>query len=197
MLARFLTLTAVAASLTTPSAAQEARVVEGMIDTAIAPDEPIATPGLALNAGGALELSYGEYGEDEGSSLSGEVYVEGELNGFYAGIWALVTDQQDDNEVDLSLGYRNELTLDTAGTTTRMMARIAAERSNSASFRLLATRSARGSILPMTLKTKSETPTSMGNTTRPMSGRFPPATAATKWWTPKVKPNGTSVRPMR
>lgn len=108
MLARFLTLTALAASLATASAAQEARAVDGMIDTATLPDEPIVTPGLALNAGGAVELSYGEYGEDEGSSLSGEVYVEGELNGFYAGIWALVTDQQDDNEVDLSLGYRNE-----------------------------------------------------------------------------------------
>lgn len=80
-----------------------------MTDAAITPEQPPSTPGPAFFTGGAVQLSHGEYGEDEGSSLSSEAYVDGEINGFYAGIWATATDQQDDNEVDLYHGYRNEL----------------------------------------------------------------------------------------
>jgi uncharacterized protein (TIGR02001 family) len=106
---RYLTLAAFAAILAAPAAAQEARAVEETITTAINPDEPIATPGFAVYTGGAVELSFDEYGADSGSSLSGEAYIEGEYNGFYAGLWAMATDQTYDNEVDLYLGYRNEL----------------------------------------------------------------------------------------
>jgi hypothetical protein len=74
------------------------------VSTQDAPD-----PGLIITGGVTLEFSHGEYGHGTGPSLSTEAYVEGAINGFYAGIDGIMTDERTDNEVDLYLGYRHDL----------------------------------------------------------------------------------------
>lgn len=58
-----------------------------------------------LSVYGGVALQYNAYEDDPKTDLNG--YVEVEKNGFYAGIWAEVSDQSDADEVDLYLGYRN------------------------------------------------------------------------------------------
>lgn len=96
-------------ALSAPSLAQEQRAVEQMVDEAIDPAVGEATSGFAIYGGGAIELSYEEYGQGTGGSISGEAYMEAELQGFYLGVWAMATDEETDNEIDLYFGYRNSL----------------------------------------------------------------------------------------
>lgn len=81
----------------------------------------IAMAALALTAGGAsaqdmsvyggaeLEFTVDEDGPDTGSNSYLSAYLELEARGFYAGIWGQIADDDLANEVDLYLGYRNEL----------------------------------------------------------------------------------------
>jgi uncharacterized protein (TIGR02001 family) len=64
---------------------------------------------LSVFGGTELEFTFDENGPDTGtiSYLSG--YFEAETNGFYAGVWGQVASDETLQEVDLYLGYRNEL----------------------------------------------------------------------------------------
>jgi uncharacterized protein (TIGR02001 family) len=59
--------------------------------------------------GAELEFTHDEDGPGTGlnSALSG--YVEAEAGGFYAGIWAKVADDDLTDEINLYLGFRNDL----------------------------------------------------------------------------------------
>jgi uncharacterized protein (TIGR02001 family) len=60
--------------------------------------------GLVVTAGAELAFTFPSEGTTQ--ELSG--YVEAETNGFYGGLWALVSKESAANEVDLYLGYRAE-----------------------------------------------------------------------------------------
>jgi uncharacterized protein (TIGR02001 family) len=62
--------------------------------------------GFELLGGARLEYKHKEEGGSSNAYLSG--YVEGELAGFYAGVWGQVASDDVLDEVDLYLGYRNE-----------------------------------------------------------------------------------------
>lgn len=69
--------------------------------------------GFAILGGLLLELTNDKYtdqaGLGSGTSLEPEGYVEFEVNGLYAGVWATTADQDyGADEVDLYLGYRRE-----------------------------------------------------------------------------------------
>jgi hypothetical protein len=64
-----------------------------------------AAQGLTVYGGAALQFHTDS--DDPKTDLNG--YVEAEMNGFYGGIWAEVSNQSDANEVDLYLGYRNSV----------------------------------------------------------------------------------------
>ncbi len=67
----------------------------------------LAAPGTAaaqavtVYGGVALEYVTEPGGDDGGDGQTVEAYVEGELNGFYAGVWGLVNSVSTSNEVNL------------------------------------------------------------------------------------------------
>lgn len=75
----------------------------------------LATPGLAaaqavtVYGGVAFEYVTEPGGDDGGEGQTVEAYVEGEFNGFYAGVWGLVSSVSTSDEVDLYVGYRQSL----------------------------------------------------------------------------------------
>lgn len=62
--------------------------------------------GFELLGGAKLEYKYKEQGIRSNAYLSG--YIEGELAGFYAGIWGQVASDDLLDETELYIGYRNE-----------------------------------------------------------------------------------------
>ena len=62
--------------------------------------------GFELLGGAKLEYKYKEQGIRSNAYLSG--YIEGELAGFYAGIWGQVASNDLLDETELYIGYRNE-----------------------------------------------------------------------------------------
>lgn len=70
---------------------------------------PATAQDLIVYGGAELEFTFDESGSGSGTSTDLSGYVEAELNGFYAGIWALTTNDDLAQEFDLYLGYRNEL----------------------------------------------------------------------------------------
>lgn len=70
---------------------------------------PAAAQDLIVYGGAELEFTFDEDGPGTGTTTDLSGYVEAELNGFYAGIWALTTNEDLAQEFDLYLGYRNEL----------------------------------------------------------------------------------------
>jgi len=62
--------------------------------------------GFELFGGAKLEYAHKEAGGSSVTYLSG--YIEGEMLGFYAGIWGQVASKDILDEVDLYVGYRNE-----------------------------------------------------------------------------------------
>jgi uncharacterized protein (TIGR02001 family) len=73
----------------------------------------MAGPALAqevvVYGGAELEFTQDEDGPGTGTNSYIAGYVEAETAGFYFGIWAQVADDDLADEVDLYLGYRNEL----------------------------------------------------------------------------------------
>lgn len=65
--------------------------------------------GLTVYGGGAIEFLSEGGGADGGDNQSIEGYVEGEISGFYLGVWAQANSVRSANEVDLYFGYRNAL----------------------------------------------------------------------------------------
>lgn len=59
--------------------------------------------------GGALEFSLEPNGSGSDDTLELEAYAEAESRGYYVGAWVNIGSDSDLNEVDLYLGYRNEL----------------------------------------------------------------------------------------
>lgn len=70
---------------------------------------PAMAQGLIVYGGAELEFTFDEGGPGTGTTTDMSGYVEVETNGFYAGIWALTTNEDLAQEFDLYLGYRNEL----------------------------------------------------------------------------------------
>jgi uncharacterized protein (TIGR02001 family) len=64
---------------------------------------------VAVYGGTELEFTFDENGPDTGTATYLSGYLELERNGFYGGIWGQVADDDTLNEVDLYLGFRNEL----------------------------------------------------------------------------------------
>lgn len=62
--------------------------------------------GFELFGGAKLEYTHKERGGSSITYLSG--YIEGEMMGFYTGIWGQVASDDLLDEVDLYIGYRNE-----------------------------------------------------------------------------------------
>jgi len=103
-------LTVIAASLALAAPAlAEAPLARSAATGAVISTQAAAEPGFVVTAGVTLEFSDDEYGRGTGTSLGAEAYLEAEINGFYLGIYGMVTDEETDNEVDVYLGYRNEL----------------------------------------------------------------------------------------
>lgn len=69
---------------------------------------PAAAQDLIVYGGAELEFTFDEGGPGTGTTTDLSGYVEVETNGFYAGIWALTTNDDLAQEFDLYLGYRNE-----------------------------------------------------------------------------------------
>lgn len=63
--------------------------------------------GFELLGGAKLEYKHKERGGSSVTYLSG--YIEGEMMGFYTGIWGQVASDDLLDEVDLYIGYRNEI----------------------------------------------------------------------------------------
>lgn len=70
---------------------------------------PATAQDLIVYGGAKLEFTFDEGGPGTGTTTDLSGYVEVETNGFYAGIWALTTNDDLAQEFDLYLGYRNEL----------------------------------------------------------------------------------------
>ncbi len=70
---------------------------------------PATAQDLIVYGGAELEFTFDEGGPGTGTTTDLSGYVEAELNGFYAGIWALSTNDDLAQEFDLYLGFRNEL----------------------------------------------------------------------------------------
>jgi hypothetical protein len=64
---------------------------------------------VIVYGGAALDFTYEEYGPGSGTLTYLSGYGEFDVNGFYAGVWAQLASDDVLNEVDLYLGYRNEL----------------------------------------------------------------------------------------
>ena len=64
---------------------------------------------VTVYGGAELEFTFDEFGPDTGTGAYLSGYVELESRGFYAGLWGEVADDDTLNEVDVYLGYRNEL----------------------------------------------------------------------------------------
>jgi uncharacterized protein (TIGR02001 family) len=64
---------------------------------------------VSVYGGAELEFTFDEYGPDTGTGTYLSGYLELERSGFYAGLWGQVADDETLNEVDVYLGYRNEL----------------------------------------------------------------------------------------
>ena len=64
---------------------------------------------LSLYGGGELEFAFEEDGPGTGTNSYLSAYLELESRGFYAGIWGQIANDDLADEVDLYLGYRNEL----------------------------------------------------------------------------------------
>ncbi len=103
-----LTLIAATLALATPALADTPRARSAATGAVISTQGDTAA-GFVVTAGITLEFTSGEYGRDTGTSLSAESYIEGEINGFYLGVYGMATDEKTDNEVDIYLGYRGEL----------------------------------------------------------------------------------------
>lgn len=69
---------------------------------------PVVAQDLIVYGGAELEFTRDEDGPGTGTTTDLNGYVEAELSGFYAGIWALTTNDDLAQEFDLYLGYRNE-----------------------------------------------------------------------------------------
>jgi uncharacterized protein (TIGR02001 family) len=70
---------------------------------------PAAAQDFIVYGGAKLEFTHDEGGPGTGMTTDLSGYVEAELDGFYAGIWALTTNDNLAQEFDLYLGYRNEI----------------------------------------------------------------------------------------
>jgi len=70
---------------------------------------PAVAQDLIVYGGAELEFTFDEGGPGTGTTTDLSGYVEVETKGFYAGIWALTTNDDLAQEFDLYLGYRNEL----------------------------------------------------------------------------------------
>lgn len=77
--------------------------------TATALAAPSAAQDFTVYSGVALEHLVRPDGDGFPSRTSIEGYVEGEVSGFYAGIWARRADNEDYDRLDLYLGYRRDL----------------------------------------------------------------------------------------
>ena len=64
---------------------------------------------VSVFAGAELEFLFDEDGPDAGTNSYASGYFEVERSGFYAGVWGQVANNDILNEVDVYLGYRNEL----------------------------------------------------------------------------------------
>lgn len=64
---------------------------------------------LSLYGGGELEFAFEEDGPGTGTNSYLSAYLELESRGFYAGIWGQIANDDLADELDLYLGYRNEL----------------------------------------------------------------------------------------
>lgn len=64
---------------------------------------------LSVYSGAELEFLFDEDGPDTGTNSYLSGYFEIEKSGFYAGVWGQVANDDTLNEVDIYLGYRNEL----------------------------------------------------------------------------------------
>lgn len=103
-----LTALAVALAATVPARA-DVPIVRSAATGAVIGTQEAPAAGFIVTGGVTLEYSSGEYGRGTGPSLSAEGYVEAEVNGFYLGLYSLVTDEEVDNENNYYLGYRREL----------------------------------------------------------------------------------------
>ena len=64
---------------------------------------------LSVYGGAELEFTFDENGPDTGTGTYLSGYMELESRGFYAGLWGQVADDDTLSEVDVYLGFRNEL----------------------------------------------------------------------------------------
>lgn len=63
---------------------------------------------LTVYGGGELEFAFDEDGPDTGTNTYLKGYLEVESQGFYAGIWARIANDDASNRADPYLGYRGE-----------------------------------------------------------------------------------------
>jgi uncharacterized protein (TIGR02001 family) len=70
---------------------------------------PAAAQDVTVYGGVALEFLNRQDGDSEPSRSSLEAYVEGEIAGFYAGVWARRANIESYNRLDYYIGYRNDL----------------------------------------------------------------------------------------
>lgn len=69
----------------------------------------VSAQSLGVDTGAAVEFLSKGGGADGGTNQAVEGYLEGEISGFYLGVWGQLNSQSISNEVDLYVGYRNEL----------------------------------------------------------------------------------------
>jgi uncharacterized protein (TIGR02001 family) len=70
---------------------------------------PAAAQDAILYGGAALEFLNRPDGDEEPNVSSVEAYVEGELSGFYLGVWARQASVEGYDRLDYYLGYRRDL----------------------------------------------------------------------------------------
>ncbi len=70
---------------------------------------PVFAQDFVAYGGGTVEFLNRPDGDDQPNVSSLALYFEGEVSGFYAGIWARMATVDSYDRVDVYLGYRNEL----------------------------------------------------------------------------------------
>lgn len=70
---------------------------------------PAAAQDILVYGGAELEFTFDEGGPGTGTTTDLSGYVEVEASGFYAGLWALTTNEDLAREYDIYVGYRHEL----------------------------------------------------------------------------------------
>jgi len=70
---------------------------------------PVLAQDVVVYGGGAVEFLNRPDGDDQPNVSSLALYAEGEVSGFYAGIWARMANVDSYDRLDAYVGFRNEL----------------------------------------------------------------------------------------